>query len=146
VRVDRRLGPGESVTVAVDPAITGLVAAAEVDGAASALPEIRSFIEDIRTTVSFVNQIRFENHALAGLAVSLRLKGLGGGRRLELPADVPLVQTEVILPLTAFAAGPVLELCFERRMADGTTTTSEWKAWDLARQGVVIGVEWTLVQ
>ena len=112
----------------------------------SSLPEIRSFVEDIRTTVSFVNQIRFENHGLSTLAVSFRLQGLGGDRRLDLPADRPLVQADLVLPLTAFAARPVLELRFDRTMKDGTAATSEWKAWDLQRQGVVVGVEWPLVQ
>jgi hypothetical protein len=146
LRVDRQVEPAGSTQVEVDPAWTDLVAAVEVDRTVAALPEIRCFVEDIRTTISFVNQIRFENHALAALAVSLRLKGHGDERRLDLPADQPLVQADLILPLTEFAAQPTVELRFHRTSADGAATDTDWKPWELQRQGVVVGIDWAFVQ
>ena len=70
----------------------------------------------------------------------------GGDGAAEAAAPGPLPHADLLLPLTVFAARPVLEMRFDRTTDDGTTVSSAFKEWDIHRQGVVVGVDWDLVQ
>ncbi len=125
-------GTGGTVVVAHDP----------IGRVPVVLDEIRSYVENVETTVAFVNLINLDNHDLSGIEVDARIAGTGPDRRLVLTTDESVGEATFVLPLTRHLAGPQLEYQVTTVDGSGTRTTSDWTTWDLARDGVVISLMW----
>lgn len=142
IAVDRRIEPGASIEIAAAPPAGELtVVCAPADGAAT-LTEIRSFIEDVHTNVTFVNLVNYANHALAALAAEVRIRDIEGSQRLPLDENEPVSSLDFVLPLTRYLASPIVEFAVTKSFDDGTTSTTDWLEWSLADDGNVVSLTW----
>jgi hypothetical protein len=142
IAVDRRIEPGASIEIAADPPAGDLtVVCAPADGAAT-LTEIRSFIEDVHTNVTFVNLINYANHALAVLTAEVRIRDIEGSQQLPLDENIPVSSLDFVLPLTRYLTSPIVEFAVTKSFDDGTTSTTDWLEWSLADDGNVVSLTW----
>jgi hypothetical protein len=146
VSVDRRLGPSEEWSGAIPAGATALLPVATAERVAATLPEIRSFVEDIRTNLVFINQVNFANHALRQLEVVARIKDVPGEGKVSLSEADPVASLDFLLPLTTYLAHPTLQYQAVLTSTTDQVTRSAWKDWELARLGNVIGLTWENVQ
>ena len=144
--VEQVLTPGADLTTELSGAgatnATVVVAHRPAGRAAIVLDEVRSYVENVETTVAFVNLINLPNHELSGLELDARIAGAGPDRRLVLSTQEPLGEATFVLPLTRHLAGPQLEYRVTTVGLSGARSTSDWMTWDLARDGVVISLMW----
>jgi hypothetical protein len=96
------------------------------------------FVEDVKVTVTFVNQVNFANHQLSTLGVQARLEGNGHVGTADLPegktADVTFT-----LPITHYAENRTLQYSLTETKAGAAPVHTAWRAWDL-NNGSVIGI------
>ncbi len=144
--VDRRLEPSGEWSGTLPAGAVEALPVFFPERVAATLPEIRSFIEDIRTNVVFLNLLNFANHNLVRLDVRARIKGLAGESPLKLAETDTVGALDFVLPLTQYLADPVLQFQVTRTTTAGQTTSSAWKDWQLSRLGNVVGLTWELVQ
>jgi len=101
------------------------------------LDELDIFIEDVTTTVTFIDQVNFANHGLTALAVQARLSGDGNIQEASLPEGATAAMN-FSLPITAYLTEHTLQYALEKTSTSGKTTTA-WRDWDLSK-GTVIGI------
>lgn len=141
--IEQVLTPGAELTTDLSGTAGAVVIAHDPVGRAPiVLDEIRSYVENVETTVAFVNLINLGNHDLSGIELDARIAGTGPDRRLVLTTDEPVGEATFVLPLTRHLAGPRLDYRVTTVDGSGTRTTSDWTTWDLARAGVVISLMW----
>jgi len=147
VRVDRLLGPGESVTVDVPAATTEAYPAGEVQpGDPAQLSEASSFVEDIRTNVVFVNLVNYANHGLTRLDLAARLKEASGSdTTVPLSETDPVAEADFILPLTTYLGPRTLQFQVTKISTANATSATPWLEWDLAARGNVVSLTWELI-
>lgn len=109
------------------------------------LEEIRSFVEDIHTSIVFLDLINHANHGLRELQVEARLKDVPGLNTLRLTGDPPSATTEFILPLTTFLASRTLQFRVTKTFTASAPQVTRWLDWDLDRNGNVVSLTWELV-
>ncbi|KQX17949.1 MULTISPECIES: hypothetical protein [unclassified Sphingomonas] len=142
IAVDRRIEPGASIDIAAEPPAGELtVVCAPADGTAT-LTEIRSFIEDVHTNVTFVNLVNYANHALAALTAEVRIRDIEGSQQLPLDENQPVCSLGFVLPLTRYLVSPIVEFAVTKSFDDGTTSTTGWLEWSLADDGNVVSLTW----
>jgi hypothetical protein len=146
VSIDRRLNPSEEWSGPVPAGASALLPVATPERVAATLPEIRSFVEDIRANLVFINQVNFANHALKQLEVVARIKDVPGDGRVSLSETDPVASLDFLLPLTTYLAHPTLQYQTVLTSATNQVSRSAWKDWELARLGNVIGLTWENVQ
>lgn len=141
--IEQVLTPGANLTTEL-PAAAGTVVVAHdpVGRAPVVLDEIRSYVENVETTVAFVNLINLGNHDLSGIELDARIDATGPDRRLVLTTDEPVAEASFVVPLTRHLTGLRLDYRVTTVDGNGTRTTADWTTWDLARDGVVISLMW----
>ena len=146
VPVERMLAPGESASIQAEiPATARLVLAATPKSSATTLAEIRSFVEDIRTRVAFINLLNFDNHNLAAIAIEARIAQLPESYGTTLGATDTVQTVEMVLPLTRYLAQPVLQFQASVTRRDGSVRQTSWIDWPLDNKGNVVGITWELL-
>ncbi|MHC2336510.1 hypothetical protein [Bradyrhizobium sp. USDA 4454] len=136
VAVNTTLAPGTTVTAKVDPATTRAFANATAV-AATSIEELDVFVEDVSSTVTFINQLNFSNHQLTALAVQARLEGSSHIETVSL-AEASTADVSFTLPINDYLAHQTLQFALVETRASGTLTTA-WRSWDL-NKGSVIGI------
>jgi hypothetical protein len=136
VAVNTTLAPGTTVTAKVDPATTRAFADATAV-AATSIEELDVFVEDVTSTVTFINQLNFSNHQLTALAVRARLEGSSHIETVSL-AEASTADASFTLPINEYLAHQTLQFALVETRASGTVTTG-WRSWDL-NKGSVIGI------
>ncbi|HJR58145.1 MAG TPA: hypothetical protein VJ813_02050, partial [Vicinamibacterales bacterium] len=109
------------------------------------LEEIRSFIEDIHTNVTFLDLTNHPSHGLQDLQVEARLRNVPGANALRLAGDPPSATAEFILPLTTYLASRILQFRVTKTFTAAAPQTTPWLDWDLDRNGNVVSLTWELI-
>jgi hypothetical protein len=142
--VGRTLTPGESVRLELPPEVSaGWPVYLVPPAGPAALTEIRSFVEDVRTNVVFVDQIDHAAHGLAGVTVRARLAGSDAAQEVALQGDPGCGVASFILPLTGYLRERVVEYQVGVVRPDATVQTGGWRRWDLATTGQIIPLDWS---
>lgn len=147
VAVDSELAPGQSreVPTAAAPGDSYPVYALP-SGDEVRLEEVASFVEDIHTNVIFLDLIDHAAHGLRTFEVTARLRGVPGEQQVPWTGSPRVGEVRFTLPLTSYLESRVLEFRVTRTPAGGAAAAGPWREWDLGRDGVVIGLNWELVQ
>jgi hypothetical protein len=137
VTVNESLLPNASANVSVGAAAVRAFA----DGKAaspSTIDELDVFVEDVKVTVTFVNQVNFANHQLSTLSVQARFDSTGHVETADLlegkTADVTFT-----LPITHYAANRTLQYSLIETKVGAAPSNTAWREWDL-NKGCVIGI------
>ena len=146
VPAEQTLKPAAAVTIAASvPEGARLVPVATPKrGTAATLAEIRSFVEDIYMQIAFINLINYANHGLNAVAVEARVQNVPGTKTLAVSETQPVGLLEIVLPLTAYLAHPVLQFQVTLTKRDQSVQTSAWIEWPLETKGNVVGLTWEL--
>ncbi|MDH3733771.1 MAG: hypothetical protein OEU54_09565 [Gemmatimonadota bacterium] len=113
-----------------------------VVGDSLVLDEVRSYVENIETTIAFVNLVNFENHDLSRLDVEARIEGLGPAKQVVFDDEGHIGEVTFVLPLTSYLVNPPLDYRVTAVDTTGVETPTPWQAWDIGRDGVVISLVW----
>jgi len=147
IQVDRLLAQGEAWTGSVPSSTKEAYPVYSLQSSGPvALPEIRSFIEDIHTNIIFLSQASFANHNLKKLDITARIVDLAGTYTAAILDEGTPAAIDIILPLTAFLANPTLQFQVTRTDAAGQASRTPWLDWPLASKGVVVGLTWELIE
>jgi hypothetical protein len=135
VAVNETLLPSGSANVSA----TAARAFADAKAASpSTIDELDVFVEDVKVTVSFVNQVNFANHQLSALGVQARLKNNGHIETVDLP-EGKTADVFFTLPITHYVAKRTLQYTLIETKAGAAPINTTWRDWDLSN-GSVIGV------
>jgi hypothetical protein len=147
LRVEQRLESGASIRLPLPPGAAGAIPNVNMaPGDAAELTEVRSFVEDVHTSIGFINLLNFANHNLSHLVVQARIRELPDTRTLTLNDAAPIGTLEFVLPLTRYLANPEVEYVVTRVALDGTSSTCAFRTWSLATQGNMISLSWDSIQ
>ncbi|MCC8956922.1 hypothetical protein H8B02_26850 [Bradyrhizobium sp. Pear77] len=136
VAANTTLAPGTTATAKVDPATTRAFANATAV-AATSIEELDVFVEDVTSTVTFINQLNFSNHQLTALAVQARLEGSSHVETVNL-AEASTADVSFTLPINDYLSHQTMQFALVETRASGAVTTG-WRSWDL-NKGSVIGI------
>jgi hypothetical protein len=151
VPVEVSLAPGESTTVdltavlppdaPVDPDRCWPVYAVP-DVEPSALAEIRTYVEDIRMNVVFLDLIDHGSRAVARVDVSAQVLGSGEPQHVAMSGTPALGSAMFVLPLTTYLGARVISYQAAVTGTDGGVQTSPWVTHDVAADGSLINLTW----
>jgi hypothetical protein len=136
VAVNKTLSPNASAKVSVGAA----AARAFADGKAaspSTVLELDVFVEDVKVTVNFLNQVNFTKHQLSALSVQARFDSTSQVETADLP-EGKTAEVTFTLPITHYVANRVLQYSLKETKA-GAASNTAWREWDL-NNGSVIGI------
>jgi hypothetical protein len=103
------------------------------------IEEMNVFIEDVTTSVTFINQVVLANHGLTALQVKARLKGETHEEGIELK-DAGVEAVSFTLPITTYLERRTLEFSLLKTSASTPAPTqTPWRDWDLDK-GTIIGI------
>lgn len=141
VEVGQVLEPAASVTCdAGGTAVAELDVVYEHDRGRESLDEVRAYIEDLQVGVLFVSVADPASDGLAGLEIRTRFLGRDDPEPLVLTSDRRDGERSYVLPLTAFAADPVLEFVVVAVAPDGTRQESPTVSWPVRTRGALVPV------
>ena len=109
------------------------------------LEEIRTFVEDIHTSIVFLDLIDHAAHNLRDLQIEARLRNVPGLNTLRPTGQPPSATTEFILPLTTYLANRTLQFRVTKTFTASPPHVTPWLDWDLDRSGNVVSLTWELV-
>jgi hypothetical protein len=134
--VNSTLSPGGSMNVAIDATAAHAFANAKA-AAPGTLEELDVFVEDVTTTITFINQVNFANHHLTALSVAARLKANSHIETTDLP-EGKTADVSFTLPIDSYLAQQTLEYSL-LETGQGSPVSTAWREWDLTN-GIVIGI------
>lgn len=140
VPANLRIGPGDKVSVPVSGAFeraTPIYRSLSIEGVA--LEEVRSFIEDVRINVVFVDQLDHVARGISQIEVTARIVGVEP-TRIALFGEDGIAELEFLLPLTTYLDGRVVEFAITITPLTGAVTRSPWHRQDLTTGGNVVGL------
>jgi hypothetical protein len=151
--VDIQLAPDASHTVTLPTAINAqaglLPVYALAPGDAATLAEIRSFIEDIRINVIFINLIDLDARGLSALRLEAQIQNIATLYPLELTSEIPTDEISVVLSLTEFLQHQILNIRVGKVVIENDDETVSWVSlprWSLATAGHVISLTWEMLE
>src|SRR5260370_30635268 len=99
------------------------------------IEELDVFVEDVTTTVTFINQINFANHQLTAFGVQVRLAGSAHVETAPLPeshtADVTFT-----MPISDYLTHQTVQFALVETRLTGSVTTA-WRDWNLNKGSVI---------
>jgi hypothetical protein len=148
------LPPEGKISVPLPGPAAEIVPVATVSAAGDAtLEEIRTFVEDIKTNVIFIDLVNFANHQLKDFTVKARMQGIAGTRSVPLAAPTGgaagtgrVGQVEFTLPLTTFLDKHLLQFQVTKVPLTGKKKSTAWIDWDLETLGNVVSIEWEMIK
>ena len=141
VEVNQVLEPGGSLTCDTGGvAVAGLDVVYEHDRGQESLDEVRAYIEDLQVGILFVSVEDPAAHGLTGLEIRTRFLGRDDPTPVLLTSDRRDGERSYLLPLTSFAADPVLEFTVAAVAADGTRQEGPTVSWPVRSRGALVPV------
>lgn len=134
------LEPGTTTHVELDPVVGRVDAIFEADKGSEQLEEVRAYIEDLELGVIFVATSDPADSGLAGLEIKTRFMGREDPEDLLLTTDRREAERSYTLPLTAFAADPVLEFTVTAVGADGARESGATTTWPVRTRGALVPI------
>jgi hypothetical protein len=146
IAVERLLPPGGTHELDIPGGASEIYAISALPAVGPVvLEEIRSFVEDIHTSVVFLDLIDHAAHNLRELQIESRLKNVPGLNTLRPSGEPPSATTEFILPLTTYLANRTLQFRVTKTFTASPPHVTPWLDWDLDRSGNVVSLTWELV-
>jgi hypothetical protein len=141
------LPSGQSHEVSVtDSDLNGYVSYAPSDASAKiSLNELRVFVQDIETTILFVNQVNYSNHSLHRLRLMVRLANTEHSYLADLQ-ESQSASVDMTLSLTTYLETQTIQFQFIKTSTAGDDSTTAWIDWDITSKGNVVSVTWDLIQ
>lgn len=110
------------------------------------LEEIRSFIEDVRINLIFLDQINYANHNLKDLEVKCKIKNWEDHLYLvNLGENSKTGTIDIILPITKYLENLVIQFQVTKNFNSGENSITSWFDWELESQGNIIGLVWEMI-
>jgi hypothetical protein len=138
VAVEKRLAPGQSVSVALPAGASRLSVDVAPVGGATSFEEVRTYVEDIYVVVTLFANIDWAS--TTSVSVEARITGVGGSVHADLRADNARSELTLLLPLTTYVAQPTLQFAITRTPRTGKPVTGPWRDWRLDTLGSVIEI------
>jgi hypothetical protein len=139
VPVEKRLAPAESIIVGVPAGGSNPTVEAVAASAPASFEEVRTYIEDIYVSVTFITAVDFA--AIESLELEVTIVGVDGSARAALTADAPRAELTLLLPLTRYIDQPTLRFAITRHPSEGSPVTGPWRDWRLDTLGSVIEIK-----
>lgn len=106
------------------------------------LPEIRSYVEDIRMNVVFLDLVDHPSRGVTRLDVTAQLAGAGDPQPVAMSGDPAVGSAVFVLPLTTYLGARQVRYRVSVTGTDGTTRPSDWLQHDVASGGSLIALGW----
>lgn len=146
IPVEEVIGPGQQLDVALPAGTEAAYADYTSEPTPASLTEIRAYVEDIAAEVIVLNLADLGRLNLVSLEVTAKIAGTSGDQSAVLTADAPTARLSYVLPLTVFAADPLLEYRVTRTGVDGQSQSTPWLPWRLSGQGHVISLTQEVIE
>jgi hypothetical protein len=129
------LDPTGEIDVPVDAGTTQAFVAAQPTEHRK-IEEMNVFVEDVTTSVTFINQIVLTNHGLTALRANARLKGETHVEAVEL-GDGQSASLSFTLPITMYLERRALQFSLTKTSASAPSVDTEWREWDLDKSSII---------
>ena len=106
------------------------------------LTEVRSFVEDIRMNVVFLDLIDHPTHAIARLDVQAELVGASAVQPVAMTGSPGSGSASFVLPLTTYLSNPVVRYQVSVLRTDGSSAAGGWQTVDTRTKGNLISLNW----
>jgi hypothetical protein len=144
--VEARVPAGASLTVTAPAGVTSALPRYTLAKGAATLEELRTFVEDIYTTIVFVTSLDLAAHQLEHLVVDARMVGVPHTGAATLDARATSAEVAFVLPLTTYLAEPTLQYRVTARRQDASEVSGAWHDWRIDVLGNVVTVDQSAFQ
>ncbi|WP_170968410.1 hypothetical protein, partial [Bacillus wiedmannii] len=111
--------------------------------------EIRRYIEDVYTTIRFLDLINHQNHNIQQLELTVRVNTLNTLNELyTVPLEGnPLTGSlTIVFPLTQFLQKSTIEFQVKITLISGEIKTTNWIEWKIPTNGNIVSLTWEMIE
>ncbi|PHF34264.1 hypothetical protein COF82_02900 [Bacillus wiedmannii] len=111
--------------------------------------EIRRYIEDVYTTIRFLDLINHQNHNIQQLELTVRVNTLNTLNELyTVPLEGnPLTGSlTIVFPLTQFLQKSTIEFQVKITLIAGEIRTTNWIEWKIPTNGNIVSLTWEMIE
>ncbi|MEE3950223.1 hypothetical protein [Bacillus wiedmannii] len=111
--------------------------------------ELRRYIDDVYTTIKFLDLINHQNHNIQQLELTVRVKMLGTSSEVY---NVPLAgnpltgNLTIVFPLTQFSQESSIEFQVKITLISGEIRTTNWIEWKILINSNVVSLTWEMIE
>lgn len=144
--VEAHVPAGASVTVTSPAGVTSALPRYTLAKGAATLEELRTFVEDIYTTIVFVTSLDLIAHQIDHLVVDARMVGVPHTGAATIDAKTTSAEVAFVLPLTTYLAEPTLQYRVTAKKQDASEVAGAWRDWRIDVLGNVVTVDQSAFQ
>lgn len=104
------------------------------------------YLNEISTSMEFLDLIDHNNHQIERMEVSLRIPGYDHVIPVPLAGDPPAGKAAVVFPFSHFFSSPAVEIQVKFQHSQMQLQSTQWIPWNLPVKGTVVSLTWELLQ